>query len=733
MSDSVVNVVQSICETSLLRSSFPNNRNNTNISLFENDERSHELNYLSLTQNLGNNGELHDEDSSHSTNLNIDHNNIENTFNDIFEIKVINESNSNNNKVIDNVNTESDHLESNGSSNFLPWLQDWAIKNRISHVALTELMTRIKPKYSELPTDARSLLRTPRKINVQNFASVKMSDQTWTVVRFIDEDTVEAVPSSWIIQNRCYWPPFKNEKIMAIIRKNEQPNTCWPSYEISIFRNSTFADYKTAREKCKKSEFTSDLNSDVDIRRKQSSKTLSSSEDEDNRTLPMPPVLKLTDAQSKKKNKYRFAFSASKSDDESAEDILAVPQIFNKELPKIKEFHSESSALHEQNDEPSNILGNRISNSAFNNSICTCKRCPIHKDLQNNNDSVIYFKEIIRQQHLFKAEIWQQSDNIRVIKNTLENLHHNTNGNNAEGNTRQQSIFYSCNIPIQNERQLEEQMEDFLKIDENFDTSILEASKVGGKSAYEFVKRTLSQILTNELAAKYSWLGRKNKRVFQTLKLSQLLIAAGEKVNATFTKKDIEEAIQKWLKRAKESKHEVLDLQLDSREMTQTKVHDNTLKIKKTKIQRLEKDTNVKRWIEEVVHLRLQVQIEELHKNILFFKQENEYIRRLVEKCRCLSEDIKSLQQLLPIRDTYSGLTTTVKHLQVTYHNEHGIIATLTGMFRGSINIQQIAAKLLSFIEHWNPRDNMVTSHVSSAPRTQAPLEPPSSMIFDVY
>jgi len=87
----------------------------------------------------------------------------------------------------------------------------------------------------------------------------------------------------------------------------------------------------------------------------------------------------------------------------------------------------------------------------------------------------------------------------------------------------------------------------------------------------------------------------------------------------------------------------------------QTKVYDDLLKVKKNKTQKLEKDINVKRWIEEVVQLRLQMQIEELHKNIQFFKQENEYIRRLAEKCRCLSEDIKTLQQLLPIRDTYSG------------------------------------------------------------------------------
>lgn len=89
--------------------------------------------------------------------------------------------------------------------------------------------------------------------------------------------------------------------------------------------------------------------------------------------------------------------------------------------------------------------------------------------------------------------------------------------------------------------------------------------------------------------------------------------------------------------------------------MTQTKVRNDRVKVKKPKMQKLEKDTNVKRWIQEVVELRLQVQIEELHKNIKFFKQENEYFRRLSEKRRYLSEDITSLGQLLPIRDTHSG------------------------------------------------------------------------------
>ncbi|KYN20897.1 hypothetical protein ALC57_06804 [Trachymyrmex cornetzi] len=184
---------------------------------------------------------------------------------------------------------------------------------------------------------------------------------------------------------------------------------------------------------------------------------------------------------------------------------------------------------------------------------------------------------------------------------------------------------------------------------------------------------------------------------------------------------------------SRQSKLEELGLHLDSREI---KVHGDTVKVKKTKMQKLEKDVNVKRWIEEVVQLRLQVQIEELHKNIQFFKQENEYIRRLAEKCRCLSEDIRNLQQLLPIRETYSvsEFATTIKHLQAKYHNQHGIIATLTGMFQGSINIQQIAAKLLApFKEHWNPRENIATTHISSASGAQAPLKTASSMVFDVY
>lgn len=64
--------------------------------------------------------------------------------------------------------------------------------------------------------------------------------KTWTVVKFTDENTVEAVPTTWIVGKQCHWPPFTHEKVMAAIRNHELINTCWPLHEISTFRNGTF-------------------------------------------------------------------------------------------------------------------------------------------------------------------------------------------------------------------------------------------------------------------------------------------------------------------------------------------------------------------------------------------------------------------------------------------------------------------------------------------------------------
>lgn len=40
-----------------------------------------------------------------------------------------------------------------------------------------------------------------------------------------------------------YWPTYSQAKLMSAIRKHEPLNTCWPSYKIKNFRNSTFSKF----------------------------------------------------------------------------------------------------------------------------------------------------------------------------------------------------------------------------------------------------------------------------------------------------------------------------------------------------------------------------------------------------------------------------------------------------------------------------------------------------------
>lgn len=77
----------------------------------------------------------------------------------------------------------------------------------------------------------------------------------------------------------------------------------------------------------------------------------------------------------------------------------------------------------------------------------------------------MYFKEIIRQQNYFKAQLWQTSEDIRDLKNAgIKALN-----NEVE---RQESVFCSFTLPIETEQQLEE-VEQFLKNQANFNTSVI--------------------------------------------------------------------------------------------------------------------------------------------------------------------------------------------------------------------------------------------------------------------
>ncbi|KAK4882082.1 hypothetical protein RN001_005401 [Aquatica leii] len=77
-------------------------------------------------------------------------------------------------------------------------------------------------------------------------------------------------------------------------------------------------------------------------------------------------------------------------------------------------------------------------------------------------------------------------------------------------------------------------------------------SLTGGNDLYDFIFRTTQKLITNSFSSQFSWLGRKGKRVFKNLTLSQLVIKAAMKTKKLYYIQEAKVSIQKWLKRCKE-------------------------------------------------------------------------------------------------------------------------------------------------------------------------------------
>ncbi|XP_029822778.4 uncharacterized protein LOC115308822 [Ixodes scapularis] len=77
-----------------------------------------------------------------------------------------------------------------------------------------------------------------------------------------------------------------------------------------------------------------------------------------------------------------------------------------------------------------------------------------------------------------------------------------------------------------------------------------ELKQLGGKTASKATKRMLTYLLTDELAAQFSWIGRKGKLNFSVLKTATAITDAAKKLPGG--KDAIEDAIKSWLRHAPE-------------------------------------------------------------------------------------------------------------------------------------------------------------------------------------
>ncbi|XP_064460138.1 uncharacterized protein LOC135370340 [Ornithodoros turicata] len=91
-----------------------------------------------------------------------------------------------------------------------------------------------------------------------------------------------------------------------------------------------------------------------------------------------------------------------------------------------------------------------------------------------------------------------------------------------------------------------------------------ELAHLGGSEVRQSMRKILEYLLTDYVAAEFSWLGQKGKRKFWQLKPPQLIIRAVRKnirLSAA-TRYEVESVIKTWLRNAKErctSKRAVTD------------------------------------------------------------------------------------------------------------------------------------------------------------------------------
>ncbi|XP_051787681.1 uncharacterized protein LOC114664575 [Erpetoichthys calabaricus] len=77
------------------------------------------------------------------------------------------------------------------------------------------------------------------------------------IVNFSECNEVELVPSNWVSNGVCAWPPYKTGDIHKAIINKEQPKENWKSFKVEVMY--TTDNYRTARLKLPVAERHSDL------------------------------------------------------------------------------------------------------------------------------------------------------------------------------------------------------------------------------------------------------------------------------------------------------------------------------------------------------------------------------------------------------------------------------------------------------------------------------------------
>ncbi|KAF5302494.1 hypothetical protein FQR65_LT08584 [Abscondita terminalis] len=332
---------------------------------------------------------------------------------------------------------------------------------------------------------------------------------SWAVVKFLgDEEEVEVIPTSWIINNNeCWWPTFSKAKLEKAIRTcSVLPDESWTKFKIKIFsKNET--KFTVATAKATKALYASNV-SDAEIPNDNTKRVI---------------------------KKKQFINYTQHSDESNASSECVV------NLPRFPQM-SENATI-----DFDNIIVDIINDPN-----------PIEVDLEQvtAQDRNLKFKSevvglLIKNNTLLKEQNKVIDDLNVKINYIIEKLSTNNSNTEIMHTENLEEVFNGLPITNQEEMTILE-----LKLESKDFTSYLVTAlaRLGGENYKDVVRRIMKKVITDDVAKSYSWQGHKGKLKFCSTKLAIAILEAVKKFDKSnkATIKDIETAVAIWLTKATE-------------------------------------------------------------------------------------------------------------------------------------------------------------------------------------
>ncbi|XP_050509289.1 uncharacterized protein LOC126886403 isoform X2 [Diabrotica virgifera virgifera] len=364
-------------------------------------------------------------------------------------------------------------------------------------------------------------------------------ENTWTVVKFPDEnDAVEAVPTSWLHNNLCYWPPFPKNVIREAIECCSSPEKSWSLFKFEHLKNNVAGSFQEAKKKVFYATQKSDLESD-------SQSCLE-------RGLNKRKIFK-----------KRFEPYSSFEEDEEADDFPEPPAL---KKPKMSDLQRAGASTSRIEDTPRSVSRNTLFGSTGNiqrtqspsrgaNLSSPAVFCSTNKDTSDNDTTtnhiiLEHLKKLLKKQNILQS---MMQDIVSDVSDLKKRLDKRDEDNTLQVQGHASSLLTELEyLPVGNEQELEE-FETYLSDEDNMKKSVMALYKIGGKDVYDFLFRATGLLIADRFAgAEYSFLGRKSKKSFKALKLAELLGKAAQQQFKAATWKEIENDMAKWLRRCTE-------------------------------------------------------------------------------------------------------------------------------------------------------------------------------------